>query len=65
VGTPNGSQQLELASGGLLTRLVDSQAVVQLTWTLLLIPQCVDRTLKMLHAVFDLIYVRCYLVPVL
>jgi len=24
VGTPNGSQQLELASGGLLTRLVDS-----------------------------------------
>jgi hypothetical protein len=40
VGTLNGFEQLELAGGGSLTWLVDSQAAVQPTWTSLLIPQC-------------------------
>jgi hypothetical protein len=62
-GTLNGSEQLELAGGGSLTWLVDSQAAVQLTWTSLLIPQCRQDVKNAARDVRS-INVRCYLVPV-
>jgi hypothetical protein len=53
VGTPNGSEQLELAGSGSLTRLVDSDSQARAAdLDFMLIPQG-RQDVKMLRAVFD------------